>query len=95
VERVGGSDQAPVFRRQFASLQLGGVTVQNPQVWIIEDQFEQAFRMQHSEKSRDDPIYGAQVELEALTLGMTTLSKLRFYIAYTEHKVYVTDAAAH
>jgi hypothetical protein len=94
MKRVGGSDQFPVFERQFDLLQLGGVSVHNPQIAIIADQTEQAFRMQHSEKSRDDPIYGVRMEIEALTLGMTTLSKLRLYIAYKEHKIYVTDVAA-
>ncbi len=51
--------------------------------------------MAHSEKSRDDPVYGAHVSLEQLTLGMNVISKLHIYVAYKEHKVYVTAADAH
>src|SRR6185312_15919031 len=68
MERVaGGSDELPVYRKQFGELSLGGVTVKNPVIDIVSDQFDKAFRMQHSEKSRDDPVYGAQMNFEALT----------------------------
>ena len=89
------SDQFPVYRKQFTSLALGGLAVQNPQVDILPDLEEKAFRMEHSEKSRDDPVYGTKLESEDFTLGMNVLSKLHVYIAYKEHKMYVTAAGAH
>jgi predicted aspartyl protease len=96
VERVpGSSDDSPVYTKRFNLLQIGGVSVQNPQIEIIFDRSGEAFRMQHSEKSRDDPIYGARLEEEELTLGMNVLSKLHFFIAYKEHKIYATAADAH
>jgi len=96
VERVAGSsDDSPVYKKQFNLLQIGGVAVQSPQIEIIFDRAGDAFRMEHSEKSRDDPIYGARLDEEDLTLGMNVLSKLRFFVAYKEHKIYVTAADAH
>jgi hypothetical protein len=89
------SDAVPTFRKQFALLSLGGLTVQNPQVDIIPDQEEASFRMEHSEKSRDDPIYGANFNPEDFTLGMNVISKLHLYIAYKKHKIYITAADAH
>ena len=89
------SDTFPMFRKQFASLTMDGLTVQNPQIDLISNAEENAFRMDHSEKSRDDPIYGADFNLEPLTLGMNVLSKLHLYIAYKEHKIYATSADAH
>ncbi len=89
------SDQFPVYRKQFASLALGGLAVQNPQVDILPDLEEKAFRMAHSERSRDDPIYGSKLEGEEFTLGMNVLSKLHVYIAYKEHKIYITSVDAH
>jgi hypothetical protein len=93
--RVESKDDFPVFAKQFALLQLGGVSVRNPEIQIIADHFEDAFRMEHSEKSRDDPIYGSRVSLEQLTLGMNVVSKLHTYFAYKEHKLYATEADAH
>jgi predicted aspartyl protease len=89
------SDKFPMLRKQFASLTMDGLTVQNPQVDLVADREEDAFRMEHSEKSRDDPIYGSGFNLEPLTLGMNVIGKLHIYIAYKEHKIYVTAADAH
>jgi len=89
------TDNAPAFMKQFDLLQLGGVAVKNPEVYIFTDHFEDAFHMAHSEKSRDDPIYGASVSLEAMTLGMNVIRKLHLYVAYKEHTIYVTAADAH
>jgi Aspartyl protease len=96
VERVPGSpDSDPVYVKQFAQLKLGGVAVQSPVIEILPDRSDDAFRMEHSEKSRDDPIYGARLEHEDLTLGMNVISKLHVYIAYKERKLYVTAPDAH
>ncbi|MBV9993024.1 MAG: aspartyl protease family protein [Alphaproteobacteria bacterium] len=95
VSKVADSPDAyPVYRKQFGSLTLGGLTVQNPVVYIFPGKEEDAFRMEHSEKSRDDPIYGSSLAPEDFTLGMNVLSKLHLYIAYKEKKVYITDADA-
>ena len=76
-------------------LQLGGVAVQHPMIDIVPDQMDSSFKMAHSEKSRDDPIYGEEMKPEDLSLGMNVLSKLHLYIAYKEHKIYATAADAH
>jgi len=83
------------FRKQFTSLSLGGLTVQNPQIDIMPPLMEDAFRMAHSEKSRDDPIYGADFRPEEFILGMNVLSKLHLYIAYKERKIYITPVDQH
>jgi hypothetical protein len=88
-------DEFPNFVKQFNLLQIGGVAVNNPEIEIITDHSDDAFRMAHSEKSRDDPIYGAHIEFEPLTLGMNVIRKLHVYIAYKEHKLYVTGADVH
>ncbi|MBV9692184.1 MAG: hypothetical protein JO261_00650 [Alphaproteobacteria bacterium] len=56
---------------------------------------EQAYRMSHSEKSRDDPIYGDNFRPEEFILGMNVLSKLHVYIAYKERKIYITPVDQH
>jgi hypothetical protein len=88
-------DDSPLFVKKFGLLELGGVAVKNPDIQIVTDHADDAFRMAHSEKSRDDPVYGARFSLEDLTLGMNVISKLHLYIAYKEHKIFVTAADAH
>lgn len=90
---TGGGD-ASIHGKQFGLLEMGGVAVRNPVIAIIEDRTEDAFRMAHSEKSRDDPIYGSRIENEQLTLGMNVITKLHIYIAYKEKKIYATAADA-
>ena len=85
----------PILRKQFGSLTFGGLAVQNPQIDILPSAEEDAYRMEHSEKSRDDPIYGSYLLTENLTLGMNVIGKLHVFIAYKERKVYITAADAH
>ena len=96
MKRVSSSDAAnPVYQTTFKSMSAGGVSDTNPTVFVVEDNAEKAFRMAHSEKSRDDPIYGVQFDLEPLIVGMNVISKLHLYIAYKERKIYVTAPDAH
>jgi len=88
-------DDYPVLRKQFAALSIGGLTVQNPVVDISPPKEDEAFRMEHSEKSRDDPIYGEYLVVTDFKLGMNVLSKLHSYIAYKERKIYITPAQQH
>ena len=85
----------PVLRKQFETLQLGGLAVHNPQIDIIADKTEDAFKQAHSEKSRDDPVYGSTFQMDDFTLGMNVIGKLHLYIAYKEHNIYVTAADTH
>jgi len=96
MKRVSPDDAAyPVYQTTFKSMSAGGVSDTNPNVFVVEDNAEKAFRMAHSEKSRDDPVYGVRFDLEPLIVGMNVISKLHLYIAYQEHKIYVTAADAH
>lgn len=90
-----GANSLAVYRKHFGAISLGGLMDKDPAMVIIDDKEEDAFRMEHSEKSRDDPVYGAEFQVEDLTLGMSVISKMRIYIAYKEHKIYATGADAH
>jgi predicted aspartyl protease len=96
MERLSPHDETslPVYKKHFGAISMGGLDDKDPNMVIIADNEEQAFRMEHSEKSRDDPIYGANFVVEDLTLGMSVISKMHVYIAYKEHKIYVTAADA-
>jgi len=88
-------DGLPVYRKRFGTLHLAGIDAPNPIIDVIPDQEMAGFHQEHSEKSRDDPIYGNMIEPSALYLGTDVLRKLHVYIAYKEHKVYATAADAH
>jgi hypothetical protein len=88
-------DGFPAFRKPFGAIALGGLAVQNPQVDIMPSLMEDAFRMAHSEKSRDDPIYGSNFSPEDFILGMNVVSKLHAFVSYKERKLYITAADAH
>ena len=85
----------PVYKKHFQALHLGGIDAPNPTIDVMPDEYEASFRQQHSEKSRDDPIYGGSLATTDLTVGVDVLRKLHVYIAYKEHKVYATAADAH
>lgn len=85
----------PVIRRRFQSLAVSGVKVLNPMIYIRPDVDEKAFYREHSTKDVRDPIYGYSLDSTPLIFGMNIISKLHVYIAYKEHKLYVTDAGAH
>ncbi len=86
---------APVFRRRFQSLSVSGLKVQNPMVYIRPAVDEKAFNTEHTGKNVHDAIYGYSLETLPLIFGMNIISKLHVYIAYKEHKLYVTAAGAH
>ncbi len=83
-----------VYQKKFGVLHLGGVDAPSPTIDVLPDQYENAFRQEHSEKSRDDPIYGTTMPAEELVVGTDVLSKLHVFIAYKEHKIYLTAADA-
>jgi predicted aspartyl protease len=85
----------PVFRRRFQSLAVSGVKVLNPMIYVRPAADEKAFNREHSTKDAHDAIYGYSLESTPLIFGMNIISKLHVYIAYKEHKLYVTDAGAH
>ncbi|HTK80626.1 MAG TPA: aspartyl protease family protein [Rhizomicrobium sp.] len=84
-----------LYRYQFNSLALSGIAVNHPLIYVVPDLAERAFRNQHTSKMDSDPLYGVSLDKQQLILGTNVLRKLHLYIAYKEHKIYVTAADAH
>ncbi|MBI3677901.1 MAG: aspartyl protease family protein [Proteobacteria bacterium] len=83
------------FSYRFKSLSVGGLAVSNPLILILKDRAQESFDKRHLDKIDLDPIYADKLETQDLILGMNVLQKLHLYIAYKEHKIYVTGADAH
>lgn len=75
----------------FQSLSIGGLTVNNPKIRILPDRATQSFARDHV----GDPQSNARLDTTDMLLGMDVIGQLHLYIAYREHKIYLTDATAH
>jgi predicted aspartyl protease len=84
VERRG----ANFYRKRFDTLAIEGVTVSAPMITLIPDRLKVTAEQRPLGSLIRDTDYG----LPDLILGMSVLSKLHVYIAYKEHKVYITAA---
>jgi predicted aspartyl protease len=83
------------FRYRFKSLSIGGLAINNPVIYILPNLAQQSFNHNHLAKEDLDPQYAPHLESEDVILGMDVISKLHLYIAYQEHKIYLTSAGAH
>jgi len=97
MERIpdAASDSLEQYRRRFASLGLAGLTIANPLIYILPDRAAESFRNSHMDRLELDPVHASHLQTPDLLLGMNVLSKLHFYVAYREHKLYFTAANAH
>lgn len=82
-----------VYRHRFASLDLEGIRIANPALDIVPDFM--------SARLDDSPPTGSRLGEAGeqgtgvdLIIGMDVLRHLHVYIAYEEHKLYVTPASA-
>ena len=83
------------YRYRFKSLGIGGLTINNPLLYLIPDLARQSFEKHHQDKLDFDPVLGARLNTMQVMLGANILSKLHLYVAYGERKIYLTGATAH
>jgi predicted aspartyl protease len=83
------------YRYRFKSLSIGGLSVNNPLLYLIPDTVRQSFDKRHTDKLDFDPTRQSRLNTAELLLGMNVLSKLHLYVAYKERKIYLTAANAH
>jgi predicted aspartyl protease len=100
VDKVGelkGSYTADIYRRNFKTLSIAGVTISNPSLELMPDMVTRTggpvsiFGVPRRPMvpgliSRREP------ELPSVVLGMSVLKMLHIYIAYGEHRLYITAA---
>jgi len=77
---------------QLHELSVGGVKVLNPEIYLLDDAADRAYR---NEMGLGLHELGVQSSLmPKMILGTNILRHLHLYIAYQEHKIYVTAAEA-
>ena len=91
-EMQGKGYTATIYGRQFKSLALGDIVINDPEIVLMPD-------MMRAQIRSGPPTGGLIADtrqaagLPDLRLGMSSLSDLRVYIAYKERKLYITPAA--
>lgn len=89
----GPSYSAQIYRTRFKTIDIGGITLTNPQMTLMPDmvrsKFSNAPQAGSLINTRDQP-----TRLPDVTLGMSVLSKLHIYIAYHENRFYLTPGSA-
>jgi hypothetical protein len=83
------------FRYRFKSLSIGGLTINNPLIYILPNLAQQRFHHNHLGMADLDPQYAPRLDSPDVILGMDVISKLHLYISYKEQKIYLTSADAH
>ena len=78
---------------QLHTLNVAGITVQNPTIYLLPDAVNSAYMSEMGTS-----FFAADVQKRLgpqMLLGTNVLRKLHLYIAYKEHKVYATAVDAH
>ncbi len=73
----------------FKTLSFGGVTVGNPEIYIVPDKLA-ALR-----ETGELHEHQGRMQAPALIIGTAVLKRLHLYISYKEDMIYATGAAAH
>jgi len=83
------------FEHTFQKLSFEGLEVGNPHITIIPDKTgskdpNNGYATGTRVRMQDDPLSAPP----SMLIGMNILSKLHLYIAFSEHKIYITPASA-
>ena len=94
IGHLPGDPYATIYRRDFHSLTLEGISIGNPQVDIVPDLVRNWFLSAGGDPTgtRLSGVAGPR-GLPDLILGMDVLRSLRIYISYKEEKLYITPMA--
>lgn len=78
----------------FKSLSVGGVTFPNPSLLIMDDKMRELAKEDVPQKEQNQAGV-VLAHFPHILLGLDAISHLHVYIAFKEHKIYVTAADAH
>lgn len=86
----GVTGEPPHF--QLHELSVGGVKVLNPEIYLLDDAADRAYRNEMGLGLHELGVPSSL--MPKMILGTNILRHLHLYIAYQEHKIYVTGAEA-
>ena len=92
VEKIGelkGDTTADIYLRHFKTLSVADVTISNPAIVLMPDMITPQWA-----PPRLGQLFRRDPELPSIVLGMSVLKMLHVYIAYGEHKLYISAADA-
>jgi predicted aspartyl protease len=89
---AGDFHGAAAYHHTFKSLELEGISIANPTVFIWDDQMKYGMQQTPELGSRLSAVSEENGKTD-LTLGMRELRHLHIYIAYKEQKMYVSAIA--
>jgi predicted aspartyl protease len=91
VGQLGGDPNAKIYRRTFDTLAFEGIAVRHPVIRVMPDQVNK--NADHRlETGSNVKRVSDSITLPPVIIGMNILSKLHVYIAFKEHKLYITPA---
>lgn len=93
VKSINGDGSLTGYLHNFGKLSFGGVTVEKPQIMILEDRMNMAGDRSQQTGNRAMR-NNADITLPQLVIGMNMLKDMHVYIAFAEHRLYVTQTAA-
>lgn len=86
-----GDPNEKVYQHRFDNLAFGDIQVKNAQVTIIPDLVNKRGERQQQAGNRAR-LYGDEMKLPELIIGMNVLRKLHIYVAFGEQRMYVSPA---
>lgn len=91
--QISGSVQTAVYRHTFKSLDLEGLTINNPTLYIWDNLLKYSATQAPPTGSRLNDLQESE-GITDFTLGLNELNHLHVYIAYKEQKLYISPASA-
>ncbi len=93
VDNINGDKTLKAYIHYFSRLTFGGVTIENPQVVILEDRVNR-----NGDKAQQTGnralLNNADIILPNMVIGMNMLKDLHVYIAFGENRLYLTQTKA-
>lgn len=92
-EKINGDATLTAYRHVFSTLAFGGVTIEKPQIDILEDRVNR--NADHTQQTGNRALtVSNDLVLPKLIIGMNMLKDLHIYMSFSEHRLYVTQTAA-
>jgi predicted aspartyl protease len=93
VDNINGERVLKAYMHNFSKLTFGGVTIDNPQIMILEDRMNR-----NGDKAQQTGnralLNNADMVLPNMVIGMNMLKDLHVYIAFGENRLYLTQTKA-
>ena len=89
--QTGTGSGLPFFHHRFGSLALGNLEIRNTELTLSEDKLASFYRS--AKRVEDQPDWNKVIKPD-LILGLHHLSRLRLYLGYGKHLVYLTPVDA-